>query len=61
MNASVGDDALIVHPTVHLGIAVDLDFEGLIVPVVRDAGALRLRALARAIHEPQHRRARRAR
>jgi len=51
VNASVGADALIVHPAVHLGVAVDLDFEGLIVPVVHDAGGLRLRALARAIQE----------
>jgi len=51
VNASVGADALIVHPTVHLGVAVDLDFEGLIVPVVHDAGVLRLRALARAIQD----------
>jgi 2-oxoglutarate dehydrogenase E2 component (dihydrolipoamide succinyltransferase) len=51
VNASVGDGALVVHPSVHLGIAVDLDFEGLIVPVVRHAGELRLRALARAINE----------
>jgi len=51
VNASVGDDALVVHSAVHLGIAVDLAFEGLVVPVVRDAGGLRLRALARRIDE----------
>jgi 2-oxoglutarate dehydrogenase E2 component (dihydrolipoamide succinyltransferase) len=51
VNASVGDDALLVHELVHLGVAVDLDFDGLIVPVVHDAGALRLRALARRLHE----------
>ncbi|HEV2369988.1 MAG TPA: 2-oxo acid dehydrogenase subunit E2, partial [Acidimicrobiales bacterium] len=51
LNASVGDDALIVHRRVNLGIAVDLDFEGLIVPVVRDADSKRLRAIAREIHE----------
>jgi 2-oxoglutarate dehydrogenase E2 component (dihydrolipoamide succinyltransferase) len=51
VNASVGADALIVHPKVHLGVAVDLDHEGLIVPVVHDAGALRLVALARAIQD----------
>lgn len=50
VNASVGEDSLIVHRDVHLGIAVDLEFEGLIVPVVRDADQLRLPALARAIH-----------
>jgi pyruvate dehydrogenase E2 component (dihydrolipoamide acetyltransferase) len=47
VNASVGDNTLIVHRYVNLGIAVDLDFEGLIVPVIHDADAKRLRALAR--------------
>jgi pyruvate dehydrogenase E2 component (dihydrolipoamide acetyltransferase) len=51
VNAAIADDALVVHRDVHLGIAVDLDFEGLIVPIVRDAGTLRLRPLARAIHD----------
>ncbi len=49
VNASVADDSLVVHPDVHLGIAVDLDFQGLIVPVVRDAADKRLRALAHEI------------
>ena len=35
----------------HLGIAVDLGAEGLIVPVVKDAGALTLPELARRMHE----------
>lgn len=51
LNASVGADELIVHRRVHLGIAVDLDFEGLIVPVVKDADAKRLRAIAREIRD----------
>ncbi len=51
VNASIGDDELVVHRDVHLGVAVDLDFEGLVVPVIPDAGRLRLRALARAMHE----------
>jgi pyruvate dehydrogenase E2 component (dihydrolipoamide acetyltransferase) len=49
MNASVGDAQLVVHRAVHLGIAVDLHFEGLMVPVIHDAGEKRLRALAREI------------
>lgn len=49
VNATVTDDALVVHHDVHLGLAVDLDFEGLIVPVVRDADTLSVRALARAM------------
>lgn len=51
MNASVGENDLIVHRFVDLGIAVDLDYQGLLVPVVRDAEAKRLRALAREIND----------
>ncbi len=39
LNSSVGDDELIVHHTLNLGIAVDLDAEGLVVPVVKRADA----------------------
>jgi 2-oxoglutarate dehydrogenase E2 component (dihydrolipoamide succinyltransferase) len=49
VNASVGADELIVHRSVHLGFAVDVDFDALVVPVVRDAGGLRLRAIAEAV------------
>jgi 2-oxoglutarate dehydrogenase E2 component (dihydrolipoamide succinyltransferase) len=49
INASVGDECLIVHPTVHLGVAVDLDREVLVVPVARDAADLRLTALSERI------------
>lgn len=49
LNASVVDDGLLVRHSIHLGIAVDLDHEGLIVPVVRDAQRLRVVELARAI------------
>jgi 2-oxoglutarate dehydrogenase E2 component (dihydrolipoamide succinyltransferase) len=51
LNASVGNGELIVHNAVHLGIAVDLDFEGLIAPVVHNADDKRLRAIAREIHD----------
>jgi pyruvate dehydrogenase E2 component (dihydrolipoyllysine-residue acetyltransferase) len=46
MNATVGDGELVVHRGVHLGIAVDLDHQGLMVPVVRNAHRKRLAALA---------------
>ncbi len=49
VNSSVGDDVLIVHHDVNIGIAVDLDFEGLLVPVIHGADSKRLRALAREI------------
>lgn len=51
VNASVGENALVVHGDVHLGIAVDLDFNGLLVPVIHSAGDKRLRALAREIRD----------
>lgn len=47
----MGEDALIVHHDVHLGIAVDLDNEGLIVPVVHHAEELTLRGMARRIRD----------
>ncbi len=50
-NASVGESDLVVHHYVDLGIAVDLDYNGLIVPVIRDAENLRLRAIARQIND----------
>jgi pyruvate dehydrogenase E2 component (dihydrolipoamide acetyltransferase) len=49
LNASVGDGELVVHDYVNLGIAVDIDFEGLLAPVVRDADTKRLRAIAREV------------
>jgi pyruvate dehydrogenase E2 component (dihydrolipoamide acetyltransferase) len=49
VNASVSGDSLIVHRNVNLGVAVDLDFQGLLVPVVRDADGKRMRAIARDI------------
>ena len=49
LNASVGDDSLIVHRNVNLGIAVDLDGNGLVVPVIHNATTYSLHALARKI------------
>ncbi len=51
MNSSLGENELIVHRYVDLGIAVDLDYQGLLVPVVRDAEGKRLRALSREIND----------
>ena len=51
LNASVADDSLVVHQQVNLGIAVDLDHEGLIVPVVHRAEEVTLRGVARRIRE----------
>ncbi|MGQ0742913.1 MAG: dihydrolipoamide acetyltransferase family protein [Acidimicrobiales bacterium] len=49
VNASVGDNELVVHGRVHMGIAVDLNFEGLLVPVIHDADSLGLRGVARSV------------
>ncbi len=51
VNASVGDDTLVVHHDVNLSIAVDLDFEGLVAPVIRAADGKRLRLIAREVHD----------
>jgi pyruvate dehydrogenase E2 component (dihydrolipoamide acetyltransferase) len=52
LNATVESaDALTLHRAVHLGIAVDLDYEGLVVPVIHNADGLRLPALAAAIRD----------
>jgi 2-oxoglutarate dehydrogenase E2 component (dihydrolipoamide succinyltransferase) len=51
MNASVDGNELVVHNYIDLGIAVDLEYQGLLVPVVRDAETKRLRALAREISD----------
>jgi pyruvate dehydrogenase E2 component (dihydrolipoamide acetyltransferase) len=51
VNASFGENELVVHNYVNLGIAVDLDFKGLMVPVIHDADGKRLRALAREIND----------
>ncbi|TMA19960.1 MAG: 2-oxo acid dehydrogenase subunit E2 [Deltaproteobacteria bacterium] len=47
VNASVEGDGLVLHGAVHLGVAVDLGTEGLLVPVVKDAGNLGVADLAR--------------
>ena len=51
LNASVGNDELIVHHDLNLGIAVDLDGEGLVAPVVQHADRLTVRTLSRAIRD----------
>ncbi len=51
VNASVGDDSLIIHKDVNLSIAVDLNLEGLIAPVVHNADTKRMRGIAREIKD----------
>jgi len=49
LNARIAGDNLIVSRRIHLGIAVDLNHDGLVVPVIRDAQDRTLPALAREI------------
>jgi len=51
LNASFNGDHLALHRRINLGIAVDLDFEGLVVPVLKDAAGKSLAQLARAIDD----------
>ena len=51
VNASVDGDNLVVHPDFHVGIAVDLDFKGLLVPAVRNAQGKKLRLIAQEIRD----------
>ncbi len=51
LNSTVGEDSLIIHHDINLGIAVDLDNEGLIVPVVHNAEELNLKGMARRIRD----------
>ncbi|MBM3683084.1 MAG: 2-oxo acid dehydrogenase subunit E2 [Actinobacteria bacterium] len=51
LNASVDGDDLVLHRDVNLAIAVDLGFEGLVAPVVRNVEGKRLRLIAREISD----------
>ncbi|MCP4435950.1 MAG: 2-oxoglutarate dehydrogenase, E2 component, dihydrolipoamide succinyltransferase [Actinomycetia bacterium] len=51
MNASMGDGEIILHNEVNLSVAVDLNYEGLLAPVVREAHEKRLRAIADDIND----------
>lgn len=51
VNASVDDDALIVHPQVNLAIAIDLNHEGLVAAVTRNAGDLSVSKLAMSFND----------
>jgi len=51
VNASVEGETLVVHRDINLGIAIDLQFKGLIAPVIRSADGKRLRLIAREIRD----------
>lgn len=48
INASIEGESLVLHPEINLAIAIDLNHEGLVAPVVRNAGALSVSSLAKA-------------
>ncbi|MGE5189551.1 MAG: dihydrolipoamide acetyltransferase family protein [Gemmatimonadota bacterium] len=50
MNAHVAGETTIVRKAIHMGVAVDTD-RGLIVPVIRNAGALSVEGIAKAVDE----------
>jgi len=51
LNSSVDGDSLVLHKRVHLSVAVDLNFEGLVAPVIDNADGLTVSDLAHRIHE----------
>lgn len=51
VNASVEGDTLVVHAAINLAIAIDLNHEGLLAAVVRDAGAMSVSQLAIAFND----------
>ena len=51
VNASVDGESLLVHGDINLAIAIDLNHQGLVAPVVRNAAALSVSALADAFND----------
>lgn len=51
VNASWTDEGLQIHNVINLGMATALGKDGLIVPVIKDAGSLSLQGLARNIND----------
>lgn len=51
LNASLQGDGLILHRRINIGIAVDLNFDGLLVPVLKDVPAKSLPQIAKEIND----------
>jgi 2-oxoglutarate dehydrogenase E2 component (dihydrolipoamide succinyltransferase) len=51
LNSTFSGDRLVLHKRINLGIAVDLNLDGLVVPVLKDAGGKSLAELARGIND----------
>ena len=55
VNGHVKEDNLVVYDHVNLAIAVDLNFEGLVAPVIQKASAMTAVEIARAVSEVAYR------
>lgn len=51
LNASLQGDGLLLHRRINIGIAVDLNFDGLLVPVIKDVPAKSLPQIAKEIND----------
>ena len=51
LNASLQGDGLALHRRINIGIAVDLNFDGLLVPVIKDVPAKSLPQIAKEIND----------
>ncbi len=51
INAHIEDESLVVYDAVHLGVAIDLNFQGLVAPVVRHADRRSVPDLSRAFND----------
>ncbi len=51
VNSSWADDGILVYPFIHVGMAVSLGDQGLIVPVIKGADGLSLLGLAQSIND----------
>ena len=51
LNGSLDGDDLVIHSRINIGIAVDLHFDGLVVPVVKDVPNKSLPQIAREIND----------
>jgi len=51
VNASVGDNELLVHKDLNLAIAIDLNHKGLVAPIVRSAASLSVSSLAERFND----------
>ena len=49
INSAVDGNSLILRRAINIGVAVDLAYQGLVVPVIRDADTLNLAGLARMV------------